>query len=611
MDSAIGGAAVRPYAQPGPASRSLAGLGRGVADDIVRRADDLAVIRAPFEDMWRNIARYFLPIENTEGWGGQKYDALASTPAIKQSERYLYDSTALSALDRIASGMESLVTPQSEIWHGLDTDDVFAGDADEAQRAWFEYVTKALFRFRYDARSGFVVANQRAIRGAIAFGNSYVYVEEAYGSHDRDQRRTPFSYSHVPQSQGFVDVNAQGEHDTFYRRFTRTARQLVQKFGDKVSDDVKRAAEQTRDQDKPFEIIHAVQPRAEAGGRSNAARRAPYASYYVEVETRHLIGESGYFEFPFAVYSWFRSDNSAYSESLAMLALPDVQGLNVMRKSAMTAWRQYVRPPLAVAHDGVTNRPNLNEGAINFGAIDEQGRPKIQPILTSQNPAFAKDIIEGERAVVRELLLNNLFQILIQNPQMTATEAMLRANEKGELLGPAGSNIQSALSRMTDREIGILERKGAFDRGAALEIPQSLQGRAFGVRFSSPLDKLRQQKEASGILLTYQAAGQINAVRGNADALDAFDDDKAMKIIADANNAPASIRKTDEEVQAMREARQQAMAQAANLQAAESMAKTAKDGVPALAQAAALAQGQGPGTAPLQLAPISNEPTAR
>lgn len=599
-----------PYAQPGPVSaRGLSGWGSDTATDIVRRADELAIIRQPYEDVWRKIARYFLPIENSTWFGSTPYDRLAAGPAITQSERYLYDSTALSALDRIGAGMESLVTPQSEMWHTLSNDDLFVTEPSENDAAWYELVTKKLFQCRYDARSGFVVGNQRAIRGVIAFGTSYLYIEEGFGGVDRDQRRTPFNYQHIPQSQGYVDVNSQGEHDTFYRRFSRTARQLVEKFGDAVSDKVKDAARETSKQDTVFEIIHAVQPRTESGGRRNIARKAPYASYWVEVEGKHLIGESGFYEFPFAVYSWLRNDNSPYSESLAMLALPDVMGLNVMRKSAMTAWQQWVRPPLAVAHDGVMNRPNLNSGAINPGAIDENGRLKIQPILTSQNPGFAKDLIETERNTVREVMLNNLFQILIQNPQMTATEAMLRANEKGELLGPAGSNIQAALSRMVDREIGILQRKGAFDDGASLEVPDSIANRPFGVKFTSPLDKLRQQKEASGILLAYQAAGQMASVRQDPSIFDNFDDDRALKIIADANGAPASIRRTQEEVAELRQQRAEAAAQAANMQAAQAMAKTAKDGVPALAQAAQLAGG-GPSTAPLQLAPISEGPTA-
>ena len=54
--------------------------------------------------------------------------------------------------------------------------------------------------------------------------------------------------------------------------------------------------------------------------------------------------------------------------------------------------------------------------------------------------------MEVRRTQVKETLYINLFQTLIKNPEMTATEAMIRNNEKGELLGPAGGKIQAALS---------------------------------------------------------------------------------------------------------------------------------------------------------------------
>src|SRR5690606_30111893 len=195
-----------------------------------------------------------------------------------------------------------------------------------------------------------------------------------------------------------------------------------------------------------------------------------------------------------------------YGESPVMMALADIKTLQAASKSSMQAMQQYVRPPLAMASDGVTNRPNLNSGQINHGAIDENGRLKIQPIYTVQNPSFADMVLEQKRNAIRESLYINLFQILISNPNMTATEALIRAQEKGELLGPAGARIQMAMSRMFDREFGIYERKGAFDEGSALQPPESLAGRSIGVKFTSPLDKLRRSNEAVGIQRTLEIA---------------------------------------------------------------------------------------------------------
>ncbi|WP_256583764.1 portal protein, partial [Pseudomonas sp. GW460-12] len=79
---------------------------------------------------------------------------------------------------------------------------------------------------------------------------------------------------------------------------------------------------------------------------------------------------------------------------------------------------------------------------------------------------------------------------------MSATEALIRANEKGELLGPAGSRIQESLSRLIQRELGILKRFGLFERDSLFRPPQSLQNRELGPKFTSPLDRLRKSKDA-------------------------------------------------------------------------------------------------------------------
>src|SRR5690606_36455224 len=99
---------------------------------------------------------------------------------------------------------------------------------------------------------------------------------------------------------------------------------MVQRWGDKVSDRVKAAAENDKDKDQPFPVLHAVCPREETGSRSNTNRNAPFASYYVEEDTRHLIGDSGYFEFPFIVYQWNVTEDSPYGESPVMMALADI-----------------------------------------------------------------------------------------------------------------------------------------------------------------------------------------------------------------------------------------------------------------------------------------------
>jgi hypothetical protein len=240
-----------------------------------------------------------------------------------------------------------------------------------------------------------------------------------------------------------------------------------------------------------------------------------------------------------------------------MLMLPDIRGLNVMRKTHLRSAQQWADPPLATAAHEI--RANLNPKAVNPGLLDANGRLRIQPIITAQNPGIMKEIIEAERGVVREGLYMNLFQILVENPGMSATEAMLRANEKGELLGPNGAKIQTGLAHMIEREISIYNRKGAFDRGEALEAPESLNGRRIGARMTSPLDRLRRMQEMIGTQRVLELVGSIAQMNPQlANQIGAkFDWDFIVDLGQDVFGAPKRIMLSDEQVADQRQKQNQ------------------------------------------------------
>lgn len=556
-----------------------------VVDDLIARADELSADRIYWEKAWRQVADVCLPMHQRirEGTATTALDRLIKGPNASERGKLLYDSTAVWAVDRLAAGMESLVTPAAEKWHGLELDDPLAPEMTQEESEFFEMLRDYQFNARYDARSGFQAANQQAIRSVVSLGTAVIYTEEAFEAKGRASAALPWLYRNIPVHECYMVVDKQGEVDTNFRRFWMTARQMVQKFGDGVSDRVKAEADKPKGKEQEFEILHAVMPREERGSSRNSNRDSAYASFYCEVDGRHLIGESGYYEFPFAVYHWVQSAGSAYGESPVMLALADIHTLQAMAKSGLQAFQQWIKPPLAVANDGVMNRPNLNSGAINYGAVDSQGRSKIQPIVTMQRPDFAEQVMETRRSAVRESLYITLFQTLIQNPSMTATEALLRANEKGELLGPAGGKIQAALARVVDRELGIIERKGAYDEGSQLAPPASLAGRSFGVKFTSPLDRIRRAQEGVGIQRTIESTALL--AQADPSVLDNFDNDEIVRTMREINGAPSKILRRPEEVEAIRQERAHAMQQQRQMQQMQQMAGAARDAAPAMSEA--------------------------
>ena len=569
----------------------------GIADDIMRMQQQMAVERYYWEATWRDVVTLCMP------YASHKYElngmniassltGTAQQPQAAQRSKEIFDATAAWSLDRLNAGMESLIAPRAQKWHAFSLDDPFSPDPTDLEEEWLDRLRDYHFTARYDAKSNFALANQKAIRGACGLGTGILYLEENIGRRGIDTVKVPFFYRSIPVVETYLGIDAYDDVDKCIRVFELTARAAEGYFsqeGDSLPEKVKSAL--TNKPDQPFTFIHCVMPREEAGEHKDKRRHQPYASFWLEVESRHLIRSSGFFTFPYQVMWWDQTDGSPYGQSPVMAALSEIKMLQVMGKTVAQVSQQMIKPPMATMRGIYNQRLNLNAGAVNAGMLDEQGRLLAQPIIQAQNPTFAERLIEAKRLSVRESMYINLFQTMVDNPQMTATEALLRANEKGELLGPAGAKIETGIAGAIDREVDIVQRKGAFEQGSPLEPPSSVGGKNVGVKFTGPLARMRRMAEMQGIERVLQMATVVGEY--DRSTLMKIDGDETLELTREINGAPRKMFKRDEEVAEQRQAMAQQQESQAALAMMQGAATAAKDATPAM-QAMAQANGMAP-----------------
>lgn len=569
----------------------------GIADEIMRMQQQMAVERYYWEATWRDVVTLCMP------YASHKYElngmniassltGTAQQPQAAQRSKEIFDATAAWSLDRLNAGMESLIAPRAQKWHAFSLDDPFSPDPTDLEEVWLDRLRDYHFTARYDAKSNFALANQKAIRGACGLGTGILYLEENIGRRGIDPVKVPFFYRSIPVVETYLGIDAYDDVDKCIRVFELTARAAEGYFsqeGDSLPEKVKSAL--TNKPDQPFTFIHCVMPREEAGEHKDKRRHQPYASFWLEVESRHLIRSSGFFTFPYQVMWWDQTDGSPYGQSPVMAALSEIKMLQVMGKTVAQVSQQMIKPPMATMRGIYNQRLNLNAGAVNAGMLDEQGRLLAQPIIQAQNPTFAERLIEDKRLSVRESMYINLFQTMVDNPQMTATEALLRANEKGELLGPAGAKIETGIAGAIDREVDIVQRKGAFEQGSPLEPPSSVGGKNVGVKFTGPLARMRRMAEMQGIERVLQMATVVGEY--DRSTLMKIDGDETLELTREINGAPRKMFKRDEEVAEQRQAMAQQQESQAALAMMQGAATAAKDATPAM-QAMAQANGMMP-----------------
>jgi len=339
-----------------------------------------------------------------------------------------------------------------------------------------------------------------------------------------------------------------------------TRRQMLQRWGkERVSP--KLASQVEKKPDELVNILHVVVPAEDYGANSSTK---PYASIYLELDSRHVLSESGYFEFPYIVSRYVTGPREIYDRSPAMTALADIKMLNEMPKSSIKAAQKAVDPPLLIADDGVILPLNLNPGKANFARMDGRSQSPVQFLQPSSRFDVSEAEQERRRRTINDAFLVTLFQILVDSPQMTATEVLERAREKGALLAPTVGRQQSeALGPMIERELGILARAGALP-----ELPPERQEASgeFDIEYVSPMSRAMRAEEAVGILRTLESAQQISAV--DPGVLDIFDGEAIARSLADINGVPRRMIRGDEAVERRRGERAQQQQAVALSQAA-------------------------------------------
>ena len=522
------------------------------ADEVVNLQGVLESIRINFTSHWEEVAYYVAPrarwFESTRLQG-------------EKVNTRVFDSTAIQANNRFAAAMASLMTPQNQNWHKLGLPE---GDYSQDTKEYLDELNRILFDFRYRAGAGFGNASNEVYLDEGAFGNGVLFI-------DNDLGNGPVYFScGLEGMYWYTDQfrRISGVH----RKFKATSKQLVEMFGEddltnEVIDDYKKSGL------KQWEVIHAVHPNTEREPGRADFRGMAYTSTYVLMANKKIISQGGYRSMPYAIGRFLVASQEDYGRSVAMQALPDIKTLNQMSKTNLRAAHNVVEPPLLISEEGPIGGMKMYPGALNYGGIDTRGQDAAKPLLTGANIPVALEMEDQRRRAINDAFFVTMFQILSEQPQMTATEALLRAQEKGVLLGPVYSRMQAEFfGPMIERELDILDQMGVLP-----EPPQELMeiGGEFQIEYQSPLAKAQRAEDGIAILRTIEAAAPLMeidpTVRFKLKTDETFDE------LADIYGAPAKLIRSEDEMAEIRqeEAEQQQTQQL--LEAAPIAASAAKD----------------------------------
>ncbi len=492
------------------------------AEMILKKLSVMKADRARWEPMWKKAAElcsldFELFATNEHG-------------RIKQT---IFDSTARNALTCFSASMKSVIVPSTDRWHRLKATNPQLNESAEVKK-YLERVTDILFRVRYAANSNFASEADVLLHQLGVYGHGIWMVEDDVGR--------GIIYRTIPINEVYIKRNDYGQLSAVFREYELSAHEAVQKFGDKISFEIKQADSNTPE--RKFKFLHAVFERdTYAVGRQdfNGMR---YASIHIEMHSKKIVREGGYKSCPYMAPRFLGVAGSAYGDSPAMQAFYDMLTANEMGKTILRTGQLQANPPILTNMGLVDTNKLGSAGAVIRGGLDNQGKPAAVSMQYGNNLAITVEMQKEVRAAIERAFLVPLFQSLTQTKQMTATEVEKREFEKSMLLAPMCERIAIEwLSGNIERELDILSRYGILD-----DVPDELlYDGSIAVEFESPAVHMQKSGVINGLFQTLETA--LSMAKTNPNVLEMFDMENALRKIADYYGVGSDVVLPHENVQ--------------------------------------------------------------
>ncbi len=528
----------------------------------IQRLGVLRNERSMWDTQWEEAAARILPAHVNTFLGHGSLQKM--TGGGQKNTEQQFDSTAAFAAQRFSAVMDSLATPQSSVWHMLKPVDRTLR-RNRQVRIFFDELSEVLFSYRYRPVANFVGNSQQVYLGLGVYGNGTLYV-------DKPDKQKGLRYRNVHIGETYFVENHAGVIDTQYRVVSLDARQVVEEYKDAAPEAIRDAAKLAT-QTKKYDILVCVYPRENYSPQRVDAQGMAFASVHIFIETQELLRESGYSSFPFANARYTQASGEVYGRGPAQFVLPAIKVLNEQKRTVLKQGHRTVDPVLLAHDDGQLAGFSMKSGALNAGGVNKDGKLLVHALPTG-NLAIADKMMDMEKSVINDAFLVTLFQILVDTPQMTATEVLERAREKGMLLAPTAGRLSAEfLGPLIEREIDLLARQGLLP-----PMPQILQQVAaeYRIEYDNPLSRMARAEKAAGFMRALDSAANYAKMTGDVEPLDYFNFDVATPAILDIQGAPTAWTRSEDEVAQRRKGRQQQAATQQMIDAAPAVAGIAK-----------------------------------
>lgn len=513
------------------------------ADEIIRRYRAVKSNRYSIEDTWDAIELYIAP------YRGRFFKDEKQENSIQWRKPFVYDGTAIMASQNLASSLHSRLTSASSRWFGLKFKQESLNDSKEALE-WLEECSHEV----YDAmqESNFNVQINECYQDLVNFGTAFLLEEE----NTNDDESEAVNFNSVMVKDAFFEQDSKGGVLNFYWKQELTPRQIFDKFGDDIPEEIMKAAlDPGTDPDMKKDVILCIYRRQKISKAINSKtivpEKRPFGFKYVLIDCCGELGKGGgYYEMPVFVPRWRKTSSSMWGNSPAMIALSDTLTLNRTIELNLTAVEKSLDPPVLTTSRGLLGDLDMTAGGLSVVR-------DVKEVVPFQSGARF-DVTYQEMNRLRDNIESYFFipQLILppmQGTPATATEISVRMQQLEALIGPTLGRLQiDLLAPVIERTFGILFRNGKLP-----EMPEivSEEKGSIDIDYISPLAKTQEATNVQSI--ERLIASVMGMSEANPEVIDLIDWDEVVKQLADMIGVSQKLVRGKEEVAADRSQRQE------------------------------------------------------
>jgi hypothetical protein len=474
---------------------------------------------------------------------------------------FLYDSRATLALKEAACGFHSKLTNPAQRWFESRTQNEKKMQSGHVQR-YFKEVDDV--QFDVLRSTNFDPTLIEFYTDDLSVGVATILTEEDHKKHVR--------YSSIPIEQVCWELDDRGELCKIYRSFKWSAYKCQQRWGSKITPEMKKAIEEEKGQTK-FEIMHYVGLRNVRDVQKKDNANMEWESLWIAKKEQLELGNSGFVDMPYDITRfWVSADDDDGGYSPAMDVLAAIKTVNAQARTITRSGQKAVDPAYAMPSRFWIAPLNGNPSAMNYYDASKYKMEQFGRLPGGENLKQGVELMAIQQELIDRGFFLPLFRALSDvHKQMTVPEVQQRIAEGLGLIGPVVGRMTNTIQSVLLRTYGILDRRLLFP-----EPPKEIQGEELAITFNSPLARAQRQSELQGTQAWVMFLMQL-AEGGMPYVLDGVDGDRVRNVTRDLFSADPTMERDDEDTKAIRANRAKLQEQQQKLAMAQAAAGSAKD----------------------------------